>query len=121
MYGGCKTDRELPHELVCPERPSELESFELDYWHVFASGENFAYVADIANEEGVANGKITEIEAFNLLFCMAEWGEINECEAFDIFDHFQETCGPDFEVTVDYAAAVADDYAAKVAASMVEE
>ena len=118
MYGGCKTDRELPHELVCPERPSPSE---LDYFHVFTSGDYFASVADRANEEGVANGKITEIEAFNLLFCMAEWGEINECEAFDIFDHFQETCGSDFEVTVDYAAEVVTDYGAKVAASMAEE
>ena len=76
-----------------------------DFARAMTSPAVFASVIDTANEGSVADGKITEREAFNALYCLVEWGAMNECDAFDAFDHFQESYGAGGEVTVEDAAA----------------
>ena len=103
-------DRELPHEApTCPAPPSDEEAAA-----IFASPASFAATVDAANADKVADGKITEREAFNALYCMYMWGAMNKCDAFDAFDHFQETYGAGGEVSV-------EDAAADIEASMAEE
>ena len=103
-------NRVLPHEAPdCGEPPSEAEATA-----AFASPEAFAAVVDAANAEGVADGTITEHEAFNALYCLATWGAIEEDEAWEAFDGFQETYGAGGSVSV-------EDAAADIAAALAEE
>ena len=103
-------NRVLPHEApTCPVPPSDEEAAA-----IFASPASFAATVDAANADKVADGKITEREAFNALYCMVVWGAMNKCDAFDAFDHFQETYGAGGEVSV-------IDAAADIEASMAEE
>ena len=90
-------NRALPHEAPdCGEPPSQEDAEA-----AFASPEAFAAVVDTANAEGVADGMISEREAFNALYCLVEWGALEEEEAWEAFDGFQEAYGAGGSVSVE--------------------
>ena len=71
---------------------------------VFSSGANLAAAVDAANGDRVADGTITEREAFNALFCLVTWDHMDEEDAWAAFDGFQEAHGAGGSVSVEDAA-----------------